>query len=126
MELKEALAEIERLKPLAEAGAKYQKAAEKYEGFLREEILRKTKAKELASSRDAKAADSAAAFIGKILVGASVEHLETMNGDLDEHLKSVLAPSAKAEGAAHVPGTDDNERVASKRQAWEPRQRGAY
>lgn len=126
MELKEAQAEIERLKPLAEAGVKYQKTAEKYEEFLRKEIARKTLAKEMASTRNRTAAETATSFVSKMIVNASVEQLETLNEDLDEHLKTVLAPSAKAEGADHVTGTDGETRTATKRQPWEPRTRGDY
>lgn len=126
MELKEALAEIERLKPLAEAGAKHEKAAVAYEASLRKEIARKTLTKEMAATRDQKAAEGATAFVSKMIVHADIEQLEALNADLDEHLKSVLAVNGKAEGAGHVPETKDSERVAPKRQAWEPRQRGAF
>lgn len=119
VDLVAAKAEIERLKPLAEKGEQWKATAEKYEAYLRAEILRKTKAKEMASTRSEAAATKAAEFVGKLLLGSSVEHLESLNADLDEQLKAVLATGARAEGAGHVPGADDNQR--EKRQPWEPR-----
>ncbi len=121
MELKEALLEIERLKPLAEAGEKYKAQAEAYVASLTREAIRKTKAINFAATRDEKAAEKSAEFTGRLLKSASVSDLEAMNAELDEQLKSTLAPGAKTEGAEHVPGTKENERTATKRQPWEPR-----
>jgi hypothetical protein len=120
-ELEEARAEIDRLKAELAAGAGYKTAAEKYEASLREEILRLTKAKELATTRDTKAAEQAVEFTTLMLRGASVEHLETMKSTLQEQTKTLLAPNGKAEGAEHVPSGDGS--VRQKRQAWEPRVR---
>jgi hypothetical protein len=66
MELKEALAEIDRLKAELAAGERQQKAAERYDAFLRGEIKRKTLTKEMAVTRDVKAAERSAAFVAKM------------------------------------------------------------
>jgi hypothetical protein len=117
MELKEALQEIERLKPLAEQAENYTQAAGKYEAFLRAEIRRKTEVKELTASRDADAAKKAVAFVGKMSAYATIEQLEEMNADLDEQLKTVLATKGSATPLDSAGGT------MTKRQPWEPRTR---
>lgn len=120
MELKEALAEIERLKPLAEAGERYKKQAEAYEASLRAEILHDTQVKELAATRDPKAAERAVEFTKTLLGGANCEHLETMQKALKEQVKTLLATGANAEGAGHVPPLGETP-PPQKRQPWEPR-----
>jgi len=116
MELKEALAEIDRLKAELAASGKYQKTAERYEAFLRGEIARKTKVKELASTRDEKAAERSAAFVQKMSASATVEQLEEMSADLDETLKTVVA----SKGDWTLPDRKDADEPV-KRQPWEPR-----
>ncbi len=118
MELKEALAEIERLKAELTAAGKFQKTAEQYEAHLRSEIARKTKVKELAQTRDEKAAERASAFVQKMSASASVEQLEEMSADLDEQLKTVVATKATA-----TPLDDKREDEPARKAGFGPQRR---